>query len=60
MVVNILGSKRPALPQTNLPQPKDQEPVEYVMSRVIPGSPVLRASKKIVPANFVKYICKLN
>jgi len=56
MVVNILGSKRPALPQTNLPQPKDQEPVEYVMSRVIPGSPVLRASKKNSSCKFCKIL----
>lgn len=48
IMVIVAGTKRPALSPTNLQLPNVREPVEYVMSPVILGSPVPRASKKVL------------
>jgi len=48
-IVLIVNNVIVFLSQTSLPWPK------YVMTRVIPGSPVLRTSEKIVPAILVRY-----
>lgn len=54
-MVSVVETKRPAL-STNLLLPNVREPVGYVMSRVILGSPVPRASKKVLEMSCIYFV----